>query len=119
MSDIEYGEEFVRTYSELMGDVWRSEEEEAKLTADPTAYAAEKGLPVAEGATVVLDRSQPDGMFPLDRIVEDWNKQAGVHVLHVPAAPVIDLDELTDAELESVSGGTVNANINVNVYILI
>jgi hypothetical protein len=119
MSDTEYGPSFIRTYSNLVADVWRSDEEEARLTADPTAYAIEKGLPVAEGATVVLDRTQPEGLYHRDTIVEDWTKQAGVHVLHVPAIPLVDLDELSDAELDAVSAGLASADNNNNVFVIV
>jgi hypothetical protein len=30
----------------------------------------------------------------------------GVHILHAPAAPVVDLDDLNDAGLDSMSAGS-------------
>ena len=75
------------------------------LLADPTAYAISKGLPVASGATVQLDRSQPTGPFRQQEIVADWTADPASPVLHVPATPLVDFDELTDAELETVGAG--------------
>ncbi len=51
----------------------------------------------------MLDRSQPDGMLVGSKLVEAWNGE-GQHTLHVPAAPLIDFDELSEEELEAVTG---------------
>jgi len=100
-----YGHEFTTTYLSLIGDVWHSKDEEAKLLRDPTAYAIEKGLPVASGATVELDRSQPDGLLSAETVVADWTRTPGRHVLHVPAEEIINAGQLSDAELELISAG--------------
>jgi len=107
-------DEFLQKYTELMVSVWRDENEERKLVADPKQYAIAAGLPVAAGATVVLDRSQTDGLFTQAQLLDDWNTTAGRHILHVPDAPLIDLAELDERELESVAGGTVD---KVNIII--
>ncbi|HEX8093540.1 hypothetical protein [Jatrophihabitans sp.] len=104
----EFGTAFVRTYSQVMTDVWTNEEEERRVVADPTGYAIEKGLPVAPGSTVRLDRSQPATLFTRDEIVEAWTKTPGMHVLHIPATPLVDVNELTEAELDAVGAGTNN-----------
>jgi hypothetical protein len=112
----EYGALFVAKYSELVTAVWRSDTELQALLADPTAYARAAGLPVADGATVEVDRAQPETLFAKDEIVADWAGTPGRHILHVPEVPLVDLSELTDAELESVAGGVApNADNNINI----
>jgi hypothetical protein len=98
--------QFLRDYQSLILGVWQDTGEEAKLVSDPTGYAREHGLPVAPGKTVVLDRSQPEGMLVGSKLVEAWNND-GQHVLHVPATPLINFDELSEEELEAVSGAFV------------
>lgn len=109
--DNKHGKEFLDTYVLLMGGVWRSKDEEAKLLADPTAYAIEKGLPVDSGGRVELDRTQPDGLFRSDQLVEDWTATPGVHILHVPAEQLISESDLTDSDLELVAAGSVTVVI--------
>jgi hypothetical protein len=113
-----YGKQFLNTYLNLMGEVWHSDEEEAKLLRNPTAFAIEKGLPVMPGATVQLDRSQPEGLLRSDDVIRDWTSTPGTHVLHVPAEEIINTGELTDNELELVSAGG-NNNINGCIIVVI
>jgi hypothetical protein len=114
-NDSQYGREFLDNYLQVMGSTWRTEGEEAKLLANPTEYAIEKGLPVAPGAVVRLDRSQPDSLFTVDELIRDWTLTPGEHVLHVPFEELIGEADLTDAELETVAGGEAAPNINVVV----
>jgi hypothetical protein len=109
----ELGTQFINDYSQLLITVWTDEAEAARLAADPTAYAREKGLPVAEGSVVRVDDSAHDGPFTQPEIVGGWTATPGVHVLYVPATPIVDVAELEDADLEAVSAGTDNNNIIV------
>jgi len=109
--DKTYGKVFLDKYLDAMGSAWRSADEEAKLVANPTAYAAEKGLPVQPGAVVKLDRAQPDSMFTAAQLVRDWTAKPGEHILHVPAQELITEADLTDVELETVAGAGAEANI--------
>ena len=104
-ADSQYGKEFLDKYLQVMGSAWRSESEEARLVADPTAYATAKGLPVTQGSVVKLDRTQPAGLFTGDQLVQDWTATPGVHILHVPAEELISEADLTEGELETVAGG--------------
>ena len=97
--------DFDRKYSALLVAVWRDDAELARLLADPTAYAVQAGLPVAEGATVTVDRTQPEGLMTRTEIAEAWSR----HVLRIPEQPLSSLEELTDAELDEVAAGS---NIN-------
>ncbi len=105
--DDKYGRKFLDNYLQVMGLAWRSEAEEARLVADPTAYAVENGLPVEPGAVVKLDRTQPDSIFTAEQLVADWTAKPGEHILHVPADELITEADLHDAELETVAGGSV------------
>ena len=89
----------------------------ARLLADPAAYAAAKGLPVEPGAVVRVDETPHDGLFTQLEVRTAWSGTPGEHVLLVPATPVVDLDELDEADLEAIAAGSVN--VNVNVYVVI
>jgi hypothetical protein len=105
--------EFLVKYTELMVSVWRDEAAERALLADPKQFAIAAGLPVGAGESVVLDRSQADGLFTKEQLLDDWNSAASRHILHVPSAPLVDLSELDERELESISGGVASVNIIV------
>jgi hypothetical protein len=108
----ELGLSFIKNYSSLLTAVWTSETEAAKLAADPMAYAREKGLPIDSGAEVRVDSSPHDGLFHQDEVIAAWTATPGVHTLLVPATPVVDLNELQDAELDAVTAG-------INIIIII
>jgi hypothetical protein len=105
--------EFLNKYTAMMVSVWKDENEERKLLADPRQFAIDAGLPVAEGETVRLERGQVDGLFTSEQLVDDWNGTE--HVLHVPEAPLIDLSELDERELEAVAGGLSESKVNIIV----
>jgi hypothetical protein len=109
--DSKYGKEFLDTYLQVMGSAWHSEGEEAKLVANPTAYATQKGLPVAQGSVVRLDRTQPASLFTSQQLIQDWTATPGEHILHVPAEELISEADLTEDELEMVAGGANNVVI--------
>jgi hypothetical protein len=102
----EFGTKFVQDYSTLLCAVWASEQEMSKLLADPTAYAKSRGLPVAPGARVEVDRTVTGRPHKND-IVDAWTRTPGVHTLCVPQTAPIDLAELTDAELDTVAAGDI------------
>jgi hypothetical protein len=115
-----YGQQFLDNYLQAMGHAWRFSDEEAKLLADPTAYAIEKGLPVEAGAVVRLDRTQPDGLYSIEQIVADWTADPAHPILHVPAEELLAEGDLSDAALETVAGGKSdgnNNNVNVACYV--
>jgi hypothetical protein len=117
-----YGQRFLDNYLQAMGNAWRFSDEEAKLLADPTAYAIEKGLPVEPGAVVRLDRTQPDGLYTIEQIVADWTANPGQPILHIPAEELLAEGDLSDELLEMVAGGADttspnNNNVNVACYV--
>ncbi|MGH3263704.1 MAG: hypothetical protein ACRDNS_17125 [Trebonia sp.] len=109
----EVNQEFIDSYTSLLIASWTKEEERARLLADPAAYAAMKGLPVGQGAIVRVDESAHDGLFTPQELMAAWSETPGTHVLLVPATPVIDLDELDEADLEAIAAGKLNVNVNV------
>ena len=106
------GISFIKNYSSLLTSVWTSEAEAAKLAADPAAYAKMKGLPVESGAEVRVDSTPHEGLFHQDEVIAAWTATPGVHTLLVPATPVVDLNELQDADLDAVTAG-------INIIIII
>jgi hypothetical protein len=104
--------DFLNKYTAMMVSVWKDENEESKLVADPRQFAIDAGLPVAEGETVRLERGQVDGLFTKEQLIDDWN--GAEHVLHVPQAPLVDLSELDERELEAVAGGSASS---VNIVV--
>ncbi|GIE91018.1 hypothetical protein [Actinoplanes regularis] len=104
-------DDFIARYTTLMLAVWNDAETERRLVADPRAEALTAGLPVQPNAAVVLDRSQPDGVFSRETLVADWTADPGRHVLHVPAAPMIDLDELDERQLDLIAAGSSDTNV--------
>jgi len=105
--------DFLNKYTAMMVSVWKDENEKRKLLADPRRFAIDAGLPVAEGKAVRLERGQVDGLFTAEQLLADWN--GAEHVLHVPEAPLIDLSELDERELEAVAGGSSEAKVNIIV----
>jgi hypothetical protein len=112
----ELSQEFIDGYTSLLLSSWTNEDERARLLEDPAAYAVAKGLPVEAGAVVRVDETPHDGLFTQQEVAAAWSGTPGVHTLLVPATPVIDLDEIDEADLEAIAAGTVN--VNVNVYVI-
>jgi hypothetical protein len=95
---------FIEKYSMLLLSAWRDEASMASILADPTTAAQNFGLPVDAGAVVKADRTQPENPYTKAETIRDWTATPGVHVLHLPEQPMVDVSELTEAELESVAG---------------
>jgi hypothetical protein len=104
---IENEELFVEKYSVLLLSAWRDELALNSILADPKKAAIEAGLPVDSGAIVRVDRTQPENPYSQKDVIRDWTETPGVHVLHVPEQPMVDLSELTEADLDTVAAGVV------------
>ncbi|GAA1069041.1 hypothetical protein GCM10009665_75730 [Kitasatospora nipponensis] len=97
---------FVNNYSRLLTTVWSDESFAELLAASPVEVLSDYGMEIAEGARVELVRDgagEPD----LEAQISAWEKgaESGVYTLFVPASPVIETQELSEAELEAVAGG--------------
>ena len=98
-------QDFLDSYVHLMTNAWTNKAAAASLEADPTAFAKAAGLPVPEGASVVLDRTPSEGLLSQEVLIGDWEADPTAPVLHVPASAIIDAADLSEDELEQVSGG--------------
>jgi hypothetical protein len=97
---------FVSAYTKILTAAWSDEAYATRLTSRPTAALAEHGLAVPAGATVSIIREiggEPD----LEAQVRMWEngKTTGQYDLLVPNTPQIETRELSEADLEAVSGG--------------
>jgi hypothetical protein len=104
MATIESEDLFLEKYSTLLVTAWRDEDAMNTILADPRKAAVDVGLPVEAGATVLVDRTQPESPYSKAETIRDWTATPGRHVLHLPEQPMIDAAELTEAELDTVSG---------------
>lgn len=97
---------FVSAYTKILTAAWSNEAYAARLAADPVAALAEHGLTVPAQSSVRIIREvagEPD----LEAQVRMWEngKATGRYELLVPNTPQIDTRELSEADLEAVSGG--------------
>jgi len=97
---------FVSAYTKILTAAWSNEAYSAKLTATPKAALAEHGLEVPAKASINIMR-EVGGEPDLEAQVRMWEdgKTSGQFILLVPATPQISTKELSEADLEAVSGG--------------
>ena len=102
-------EEFVTAYTKVLVSAWTDQEYAGRLESDPAQALAEHGLTVPEGAEVVVTRVIPEESAGggVEVAVGKWEagKISGTYVLSVPATPQVDLSELPEDDLLSISGG--------------
>jgi hypothetical protein len=97
---------FVSAYTKILTAAWSNDAYAAKLTSAPAAALAEHGLEVPAGASINIMR-EVGGEPDLEAQVGMWEdgKTSGQYILLVPATPQINTQELSEADLEAVSGG--------------
>ena len=97
---------FVSAYTKVLTSAWSNEAYAASLATNPAAALAEKGLEVPAGATVTVIQ-ETAGDPDLEAQVRMWEngKKSGNYQVLVPTTPQIDTRELSEADLEAVSGG--------------
>jgi hypothetical protein len=97
---------FVSAYTKILTSAWSNESFAASLSSNPAAALAEKGLEIPAGSTVTVIR-ETAGDPDLEAQVRMWEngKASGNYQLLVPTTPQIDTRELSEADLEAVSGG--------------
>jgi hypothetical protein len=102
--------DFVGAYTKILTAAWSNDAYAAKLASDPKSAVAEYGLVVQPGATVNVIR-ETGGDPDLERQVQMWETgtKSGKYDLLVPVTPHVDTRELSEADLEAVSGGDVQA----------
>ena len=101
--------DFITGYTKLLLATWSDESLGDRLVADPKAVLAQFGLRVPASASVTLVRQIPPehGDPDVDFQVRLWEQglQSGQFEMHIPETPQIDMTELSDSELEGVTGG--------------
>lgn len=100
--------EFVSAYTKLLTTAWSDEEFAQLLARDPKQASRDCGLEVPNDAEMVVVRDpQQDAEPNLDLQIESWEKghELGLYELHVPDAPQLDSQELSEGDLMAVSGG--------------
>jgi hypothetical protein len=97
--------EFVKGYTKVLTNAWSDEGFKSQLKSNPKGVLAEYGLDVPADANVEIVPAQ-SGEGSLDDQVEIWEKGAetGTYRLYVPEVPQVEAGELSEAELDAVSG---------------
>lgn len=110
--ELEEQDEFVTAYTKVLVAAWTDEEYAGRLESDPVDALAEHGLTVPAGSEVVITRVIPEETSGggVEVAVGKWEagKISGTYILSVPAAPQVDLGELSEDDLLSISGGSVS-----------
>lgn len=101
---------FIASYTKVLNQAWSSDEFVRRLESEPQTVLAENGLAMVVGGTVTIERSN-GGAPDLDAQVFLWENghATGQYVLYVPNTPQICTTELTEADLDDVSGGGADA----------
>ena len=96
---------FVRGYTKVLTNAWSDEAFMKRLTSKPTETLAEYGLDAGKASVEVVTAMA--GAASLDDQISLWESglASGQVKLYVPTIPQIDTKELSDDQLESVSGG--------------
>jgi hypothetical protein len=104
--------DFISGYTKLVLATWSDEAIGDRLVSDPKSVLAQFGLTVPASATVTVVRHIPPdhGDPDVDFQVNLWEKglESGNFEMHVPETPQIDMEELSDSELEGITGGRAN-----------
>jgi hypothetical protein len=102
-------DEFVTAYTKVLVAAWTDAEFAARLDSDPTEALAEHGLTAPAGSQVLVTRAIPEENSGggIEVAVGKWEagKVSGTYVISVPATPQVDLGELSEDDLLSISGG--------------
>jgi hypothetical protein len=113
MSTIELND-FTERFGQLLLQSWTNEDYLNKLIAEPGAALAEAGLALPASVAVRVERGEPADGMPSRYEEGDFEKsyahfveaaETGSFTLVIPETPELELGELKDSELETVSGG--------------
>ena len=103
-------DEFVAAYTRVLVASWTDDTYAARLDTNPRDALAEQGLHVPAGAQLILTRVIPASHHDggVEVAVDKWaaGRTSGVYVLSVPASPEVELGELSDDDLLSISGAS-------------
>ena len=101
---------FVAAYTMVLTRAWSDDDYVARLERDPGGALTEQGLTPPDGVNVLICRDT-EADPNLDAQIDLWENgpASGSCVLYVPHVPKVSSAELTEADLELVAGGDVNA----------
>lgn len=96
---------FVKSYTKILTNAWSDDTFKQRLNSDPKSVLGEYGLDVPASASVSIV-STTAGEGNLDDQVKIWEEgeSSGSYTLYVPDVPQVEPGELSEAELDSVSG---------------
>src|SRR5579885_3583878 len=96
---------FVKGYTKILTNAWSDDTFKRELQDDPHSVLAEYGLSVPASATVDIVTTVA-GEGSLDDQVQIWEQgeSTGTDTLYVPDVPQVESGELSEAELDTVSG---------------
>jgi hypothetical protein len=96
---------FVKSYTKILTNAWSDDTFKQRLHDDPKSVLGEYGLDVPASATVNIVSSTA-GEGNLDDQVSIWEQgeNTGTYTLYVPDVPQVEAGELSEAELDTVSG---------------
>jgi hypothetical protein len=96
---------FVRGYTKVLTNAWSDEAFMKRLTSKPTETLAEYGLDAGKASVEVV--TDMHGAASLDDQISLWESglASGNVKLYVPTLPQIDTKQLSEDQLDSVSGG--------------
>lgn len=101
--------EFVNSYTRVLITTWSDEAFAQRLDTHPAAALRECGIDLPAGSVIDVLRAIPDGEQEgsLYLQIEEWQHgvETGHYRLHVPYTPQVDTVELTESDLDSLTGG--------------
>lgn len=101
-------EEFTEAYTKLLVGAWSDDSFAARLKSNPREVAAEMGLEIPPDVDVDVVEPEGDAKQALAEYHRDFeeNIAAGSSVdIIIPAAPMVDLQDLNTEDLADVAGG--------------
>ncbi len=100
-------DDFTNAYTQLLVSSWSDEDFARRLREEPAVVAAEAGLLLGSDTEVVVVETGDGEAGDLATYYQEFTAgvSAGRVELVIPAAPRVDLRELTNEDLADVAGG--------------
>ncbi len=96
---------FVKSYTKILTNAWSDEGFAAQLSENPTAVLAEYGLDVPAGSSVeIVSSTAGEGNLEDQVAIWEEGETTGNYKLYVPEVPQVEAGELSEADLDAVSG---------------
>ena len=96
---------FVKSYTKILTNAWSDDTFKARLNEDPKSVLDEYGLSVPATATVnIVSSTAGEGSLDDQVNICQEGESSGTYTLYVPEVPQVEAGELSEAELDTVSG---------------